>query len=165
MDTDGSANYELIKTGLFLVVIIVLLSVSIYYFVKIGQQNYQSSSICNVVNSIDSSFRQTLTYTANNQVYTKIVEPVYTVVTPPTLTFKYPYGKCTVYYPKNNPDDYTLNMNPITTNQIIASVLFAVAMVILIWFIYLKYNRYVAGVPGGIGAPRNIFSIFRRPSN
>jgi hypothetical protein len=129
------------------------------------QLNYQSSTICNITNSIDSSFRQTITYTVDNKVYTKIAEPVDMVINNrPTKNFRYPYGTCTVYYPKNDPDNYTINMNPITTSQIISLILLIIGILTVMWFIYLKYNRNVAGVVGGIDASRSILSIFNRPS-
>jgi ATP-dependent Zn protease len=159
---DGLATYQLIKTGITVFVFIILLLVSFYLIYYNTQQNYQSSTICKITSSTDGSFTQTVTYTVNNKVYTKSVPAVVnTDKGVSTKNFQYTAGLCTVYYPKNNPDAYSLNIDPTTVSQIIAGILFVIVILMSFWFMFLRSNRKVAGVVGGIDAARNILGIFK----
>jgi ATP-dependent Zn protease len=163
---DGLATYQIIKTGfaIFILVIFLLISVNLFFYNM--NQNYQSSTICNVTSSIDGSFTQTLTYTVNNKVYNKIVQPAINVHNNiATKNYQYPEGLCTIYYPQNNPDAYSLNINPTTASQIIAGILLVIVIFASLWFMFLRSNKNVAGVFGGIGASRDILSIFRGYNN
>ena len=158
---DGLATYELIKTGFAIFILVILLFISINLIFYNINQNYQSSTICKVASITDGSFMQTLTYTVNNKVYNKIVQPALIVnnnVT--TKNYQYPEGLCTIYYPQNNPDSYSLNINPTTVSQIIAGILLVIVIFASLWFMFLRSNRNVAGVVGGIDASRSILSIF-----
>ena len=160
---DGLATYELIKTGFAIFILVILLFISINLIFYNINQNYQSSTICKVASVTDGSFMQTLTYTVNNKVYNKIVQPALIVnnnVT--TKNYQYPEGLCTIYYPQNNPDSYSLNINPTTVSQIIAGILLVIVIFASLWFMFLRSNRNVAGVVGGIDASRSILSIFNK---
>jgi len=160
---DGLATYELIKTGFAIFILVILLFISINLIFYNINQNYQSSTICKVASITDGSFMQTLTYTVNNKVYNKIVQPALIVnnnVT--TKNYQYPEGLCTIYYPQNNPDSYSLNVNPTTISQIIAGILLVIVIFASLWFMFLRSNRNVAGVVGGIDASRSILSIFNK---
>jgi ATP-dependent Zn protease len=160
---DGLATYELIKTGFAIFILVILLFISINLIFYNINQNYQSSTICKVASITDGSFMQTLTYTVNNKVYNKIVQPALIVnnnVT--TKNYQYPEGLCTIYYPQNNPDSYSLNINPTTVSQIIAGILLVIVIFASLWFMFLRSNRNVAGVVGGIDASRSILSIFNK---
>lgn len=160
---DGLGTYALLKTGLTIFVLIILFLISIYLIYHNLQQNYQSSTICSIKSSTDQSFTQTVTYTADNIVYTNVVAPIVNVSNNvSTKTYAYPEGLCTVYYPKNNPESYSLNANPTTVSQIIAGILFIIVILSSLWFMFLRSNKNVAGVVGGIDAAQSILDVFRQ---
>ncbi len=163
---DGLATYELIKTGASIFILVILLLISIWLIYYNMKLNYQSSTICNVTSNTDGSFTQTLTYTVDNKVYNKIAPPIESVTNNVTKKdYAYPVGLCTVYYPKENPDAYMININPTTASQIIAGILLVIVILTSLWFMFLRSNRNVAGVIGGIDASRSILGIFRGYNN
>jgi hypothetical protein len=162
---DGLASYEIFKTGLSLFFMILFLCCAIGLVIYTINQNYVPTIICNVTTNSDKS--QILTYTINNKQYVRNVQPISSrnndtnVV---TTHSQYPDGKCTLYYPSANPDSisYGVNTNPTTITEIIAGVLCFITILMFIWFNFLRANRGVAGVVGGLDAAQTVVGMFRK---
>ena len=159
---DGLASYQIFKTGITLFFMILFLCCAIGLVIYTINQNYVPTTICNVTTNTDKS--QILTYTINNKQYVRNVPAVTTnnnnVVTTHSA---HTDGKCTLYYPKETPDSisYGVNTNPATISQIIAGVLCFITLLMFLWFNFLKANRGVAGVVGGLDAAQTVANMFR----
>lgn len=112
-------------------------------------QKTQGNITTDVVNK-----NQTITYIVDKE-YVHIV-PFLTRTNP-----RYENGSCTVYYAPNNPNDYSINVNPSFMLGIISIVLCVLVSAIM-WFLFLRSNKDVAGVLGGINAASTVSNIFFR---
>jgi hypothetical protein len=159
---DGLAGYEIFKTVIGLVIIICFLLSAIYFAISSYFKNYQSINGTIVSNTAQKT--QTLTYTVNNKLYTKNIPfNIKTENNQQISTPAYSDGNCTVYYAGSNPDDYSINMNPVYFSGIGSSVLCIIALLSSIWLYYLYTHKEVAGVIGGIDAASSITNmIFRK---
>lgn len=158
---DGLASYQIIKTGFFLFLIVLFLCIAIGLVFYNLSKNYLSTTICNIKSIPNSNFQQTVTYSVNGKVYTQTVQGKTTTTNNVTKTdYAYPEGNCTLYYASANPNDYALNFSPTTASGIFAGVLFVIAILMTIYFIFLRSNRQFAGVMGGIDAAQTAFSVF-----
>lgn len=156
----GLATYEIFKTGGILFIVFIIFSVSIYFVVSNVNKNYISTTICNIKTNQDLS--QTVTYVVNNKSFTKNVQPSEsTVNNVKTLKPTYTEGNCTLYYSTNNPDDYSINFNPTVGSGIFSGIMFVVLIVVFIWFLFLRANREVASVYGGISVANNVLGRYR----
>ncbi len=160
---DGLASYKIFKSGFQLFLVIAFLCFAIGLVIHSMSQNYISTSICNITENPDKS--EILKYTVNNKEYTKNIPPA-TVrnnnVTTTTTTHQ--VGKCTLYYPSADPnsDSYGVNSNPTTMTLIMAGGLCLITIGMFLWFNFLKSNRNVAGVFGGIDAAQSVVGMFNR---
>jgi hypothetical protein len=160
---DGLASYQIFKTGISLFFMVLFLCCSIGLVIYTINQNYVSTTICNVTTNPDKS--QILNYTINKKEYVRNI-PVVTTNNNNVITTHAAYtdGKCTLYYPKATPDSisYGVNTNPTTISLIVAGVLCFITILMFLWFNFLKDNRGVAGVVGGIDAAQTVASMFNR---
>ena len=154
---DGLATYQIIKSGFGLAFIVLLLFIAIVFTINNMKKKYLSTTVCNIKSIPNSNYDQKLTYTVNGQNYEYII-PGVTTTTNNVTTRNYANreGNCTLYYPKKNPEEYSLNYNPTTVSTIFAVVLFIIAIMSGIWFLFLRSNREFAGVMGGISAADTI---------
>ena len=158
---DGLATYEIIKTGFGLFLIVLFLCIAIALIFYNMNKNYLSTTICNIKSIPNSNFQQTLVYSVNGQKYDYIISGVTTTVNNVTKTrYAYPEGNCSIYYPSANPSDYNVNINPTIVSEIAAGVLFVIAILATLWFLFLRSNKEFAGVMGGIDVARNTISMF-----
>jgi|694.fasta_scaffold135885_3 hypothetical protein len=158
---DGLAGYEILKTGLGLVIIICFLLSAIYFAISSYSKNYQSINGTITSNTIQKT--QTLTYTVNNKLYTQNIPfTIKTENNQQILTPTYSDGNCTVYYAGSNPDDYSVNMNPLYFSGIGSSVLCIIALLSSIWLYFLYTHKEVAGVIGGIDAASSVTNMMFR---
>ena len=158
---EGLATYEIIKTGFFLFIIVLLLCFSIGLIFYNMNKNYMSTTICYIKSIPNSNYQQSITYSVNGKAYKKTVQGVTTTTNNVTSTnYAYPEGNCTIYYASANPDDYSLNFNPTTVSEIFAVVLLIIAILMTLWFLFLRSHKEFAGVVGGIDAAQTAFSVF-----
>jgi hypothetical protein len=157
---DGLATYQIIKSGFGLAFIVLLLCLAIGFTINNMNKNYLSTTVCNIKSipkSNNSNYDQKLTYTVNGQNYEYIIPGVTTTTNNVTTTnYAHREGNCTLYYPKAKPEEYSLNYNPTTVSSIFAVVLFIIAIMSGIWFLFLRSHREFAGVMGGISAADDI---------
>ena len=160
---DGLATYEIIKTGFTLFIIVLLLVGAIALTIYNWNKNYISTTNCNIVSSNDGSYSQTVTYSVNNKQYVKTVPAMVTIVdNVQKYNFAFNPGSCTLYYASADPNTFSINLNPTFISQIASGVLFVVAIIGFFWFTFLRSNKNVAGVMGGIDAARTVFDFGRR---
>lgn len=160
---DGLATYEIMKTGFALFVIVLLLAGAIGLTIYNINKHYISTTECNVVSSTDGTFTQTVTYTVNNIKYVKnIPANIIDINNQRTMNFAHPPGTCTLYYASADPNTYSLNSNPTLISTIASGVLFVIAILGFLWFTFLRSNKNVAGVMGGIDAAQTVFNFGRR---
>jgi len=161
---NGLASYQIIKTGFGIFFIILLLCGALYMVYYTNKKNYQSTDKCNISsNKDDNQFTQSLTYIINSETYNKqIPAQVITQNKVSTKQYAYPEGLCKLYYAKANPNDYSVNANPSTISRIIAGILFFLAILSIVWLMFLRSHRDVAGVVGGIDAASSVVGMLRR---
>jgi hypothetical protein len=98
---------------------------------------------------------QTLTYSVNNQDYRQTLPSVLDKNNNRTFTQK--VGSCTVYYSSSKPNNYSINVNPTFTSEVIAGILFVIAILASLWFYFLYTHPEYAAVLGGINAVKSIY--------
>jgi len=157
---EGLASYEIYKSaaGLFLIVLFLCISVGIVIYNI--TQNYVSTSNCSVTTNPDKS--QVVTYTVNGTQYLKNAPPLTTTnnnVT--TINSPYTEGSCILYYPSANPNTYSVNSNPTVVSGWIAAALLVLSLLSYAWFSFVKSNKNVAAVAGGINIAQTIFGSRR----
>jgi hypothetical protein len=158
---EGLATYEIIKTGFFLFLIVLFLCIAIGLVFYNLSKNYLSTTICDIKSIPNSNYQQTVSYSVNGKAYKQTIQGVTSTTNNVTTTkYAYPEGKCTMYYASANPDDFSLNISPTTVSGIFAAVLFVVAILMTLWFLFLRSNKEFAGVVGGIDAAQTAFSVF-----
>jgi hypothetical protein len=146
----GLATYKIIKTGFGLGLIVFLLCIAIYFIFYNINKNYLSTTVCNIKSIPDSNFQQILIYSVDGKKYDYTIPGVTTTINKVTTTkYAYPEGNCTIYYPKSKPSEYSLNYNPTTVSVISAGVLFVIAILTTLWFLFLRSNKEIAGYMGG----------------
>ena len=147
--SEGLATYEILKTGFFVFVIIIILCIGISLTFYNMNLNYISTEGTITLNT--DQLTETLIYFVNDKQYTQKILPITNnnnkiITTQPA----YPIGSCIVYYSKTNPNVYNINSNPTIISGIISSVLCVIATIALLWLLFLRNNRDVATVMGGI---------------
>jgi len=146
----GLATYKIIKTGFGLGLIVFLLCIAIYFIFYNINKNYLSTTVCNIKSIPDSNFQQILIYSVDGKKYDYTIPGVTTTNKNITTTkYAYPEGNCIIYYPKSKPSEYSLNYNPTTVSVISAGVLFVIAILTTLWFLFLRSNKEIAGYMGG----------------
>jgi hypothetical protein len=158
---DGLATYEIWKTGFGIFVMVLLLCGAVWMAIRSSKKHYLSTTMCNITN--DSDKTQTLTYTVDSKQYVKTIPP--TIVTKnnvSTSNYTWPVGSCKLYYASADPNDYSVNSNPATIFKIISVVLFVISIGAVLWFLFLRSHKEVAGVVGGIDASQSVLSIFNK---
>jgi hypothetical protein len=162
----GLAGYEIFKTGAFLLLMTCILFCVVGLLISNINKNYVSTTICNIVsNPITpiSNHEQTLTYSVNGKQYVKIIPGISTTANNiKTINYAYQEGSCTLYYASANPDDYSITYNPTTMSGIGAGILLFVIILIYLWLSFLRSNRDVAGVFGGISAAKSVIGSFKQ---
>ena len=154
---DGLATYQIIKSGFGLAFIVLLLCFAIGFAINNNKKKYLSTTICNIEPIPNSNYEQKLTYSVNGQKYEYNIPGVTTRYKNVTTTnYAHRAGNCTLYYPKANPSEYSLNYNPTTVSSIFVVVLFIIAILSGMWFLFLRSNREFAGVMGGVSAADTI---------
>lgn len=157
----GLASYEIIKTGVILFILVVCFCIFLYLTIRDLNKNYISTSMCNIKSNTDNT--QILTYTVDNQTYTKNIPPSTTTQNnQTTIKPTYPEGSCTLYYASKDPNDYNVNSDPTTVMTIISVVILIIVIIIFIWLLFLRSNREVAGVVGGIDVVSSVFRFARK---
>jgi hypothetical protein len=156
----GLATYEIYKTGFTIFIMILCfccaIGVTIYNF----NQNYLSTSKCNIV--LGSGQSEILTYDVNDKTYVQTIPPsVTTNKNVTTVTPAYKTGACTLYYKSADPNAYSVNYNPTTVSGIVAAILCCLAILTAGWFLVLRANPELAGVMGGINAATSVISSVR----
>jgi len=123
-------------------------------------KNYQKTE--GIINTNTSNQTQTLTYTVDKE-YIKIIPFQITNINNVTTSNPvYQTGNCIVYYAKNNPNDYNINTNPVFILEIASGFLCLLVIIGILWFLFLRSNRGVAGVLGGIDAAQTVSDSFLR---
>jgi uncharacterized membrane protein len=160
---DGLATYEIWKTGFGIFILVLFLGGAIWMENNSRKKHYISTTDCNIVNNNDSSKTQTVTYTVDGKKYVKIV-PSTPVIQNNVTSYQYtwPEGSCKLYYASANPNDYSISSNPATIFTIISVVLLVFCIGTVLWFVFLRSNREVAGVVGGIDAAHTVLDIFNK---
>ena len=158
---DGLATFELIKTGFMIFVFFMITCLVLYFFITDYNQHYESTT-GTIIQNRDSS--ETLTYTVKGKTYSQQIPPIITQATqnaPAIITYAYPAGTNVVYYSRTNPNVFNVGSNPTTIMGIglIISVILLVGSII--WFLFMRSNRNVAGVVGGIDVAHGLIGAIR----
>lgn len=157
------ATYQIWKTGFAIFILVLFLCIAIYSVYYIRRKNYVSTDQCNIVYDEGNNFTETITYTVNNKVYKKkLPAKIVTKNNVSNKEYAHSEGSCTVYYTRDNPNDYSININPTAVIEIIAIVLFIICICIICWFMFLRAHRDVAGVVGGIDAASSVLSVLKK---
>lgn len=153
----GLATLQIMKTGIGVLFLLCFLSSAIYGVVSSMRKNYQKVS--GNITTDTTANNQTVTYIVADKEYnqnvpftTKIINNV-TTTTPTHVA-----GPCTIYYAQANPNDYSVNINPVFMTQVISGVLCLLSMVSIGGLVFLRSNREVAGVLGGVDIFNNLFN-------
>ena len=149
----GLSTYELLQTGFFIFIIILCLIGSISLVFYNMSLNYVKTTGKITLNS--DNITQTLTYSVNNQEYHQTLQSVLDKNNHPTLTHN--VGSCTVYYSSSKPNNYSINVNPTFTSEVIAGILLIIAILASLWFYFLYTHPDYAAVLGGINAVKSIY--------
>ena len=136
--------------GLFVIILIFLSSIGFLYYSL--SKNYQK--VKGFIKTDNESKIQILKYVADQE-YTKIIYFSTTTTknkneNVTTSSPQYPNGECTIYYAKNNPTDIGININPVLMSQICSCVLCILSISSGVWFYFLRKNKNLAGVVGGL---------------
>ena len=158
---DGLATFELIKTGFMIFIFFIITCLVLYFFISNYNQNYESTTGTIVHNK---DFSETLTYVVAGKTYTQIIPPSITQATqnaPVISSYAYPAGNNVVYYSRKNPNVFNVGTNPTTMTGIglIISVILLVGSIV--WFLFMRANRNVAGVVGGIDVAHGLIGAIR----
>jgi len=154
---DGLATYQIIKSGFGLAFLVLLLFIAIVFTINNMKKKYLSTTVCNIKSIPNSNYDQKITYTVNGKNYEYIIPGVTTTINNVTTrNYANREGNCTLYYPKKNPEEYSLNYNPTTVSSIFVVVLLIFTIFSALWFLFLRSNREFAGVVGGISAADSI---------
>ena len=158
---DGLATFEIIKTGFMIFVLFIITCFVLYFFITDYNQHYESTTGTIIQNK---DFSQTLTYTVEGKTYTQLIPPSITQATqnaPPISSYTYPAGKNVVYYSRKNPDIFNVGTNPTTIMGIGLAISVLLLVGSIIWFLFMRENRNVAGVVGGIDVAHGLIGAFR----
>lgn len=160
---EGLATFEIWKTGFGILIIGLLLCGAIWMALNSRKKHYILTTDCNITNNNDMNKSQTVTYTVDGKKYVKNV-PGTTVTQNHVSSSQYtwPEGSCKLYYALADPNDYSINSNPATVFTIVSVVLLVICIGTIIWFLFLRSHKEVAGVVGGIDAAQSVLSIFNR---
>jgi len=157
---EGLGAYAIFKQAITLILLIICLGISVYFTIVNINKNYVSTQICNIKSNPDKT--QVLTYVANGVQFTKNINSVtQTSNNVTTVNYAYSEGRCKLYYPSANPDEYYLTYNPTTVLEIITVVLFIIFLLSILFFVFLTSSPEGAGVVGGIEAAGDLFSLAR----
>ena len=158
---DGLATFELIKTGFMIFIFFIITCLILYFFITYYNQHYESTTGTIIQNK---DFSETLTYTVEGKTYTQIIPPSITQATqnaPVISSYAYPAGNIVVYYSRKNPNVFNFGTNPTTMAGIGLGISVFLLVGSIIWFLFMRANRNVAGVVGGIDVAHGLIGAFR----
>jgi len=158
---DGLATFELIKTGFMIFIFFIITCLVLYFFISDYNQNYESTT-GTIIQNRDLS--ETLTYVVAGKTYTQQIPPIITQATqnaPAILTYAYPAGNNVVYYSRKNPNVFNVGSNPTTMTGIGLAVSVVLLVGSILWFLFMRANRNVAGVVGGIDVAHGLIGAIR----
>lgn len=158
---DGLATFELIKTGFMIFIFFIITCLVLYFFIIDYNQNYESTT-GTIVQNRDLS--ETLTYTVSGKTYTQQIPPIITQANqnaPAITSHAYPAGPNLVYYSRKNPNIFNVGTNPTTMTGIGLAVSVVLLVGSIIWFLFMRSNRNVAGVVGGIDVAHGLIGAIR----
>lgn len=149
----GLGKYEIIKTGFSVFILICCMYIAVGLTARNLLLNYVSTTGTIALNSDNIS--ETLTYKVNNKIYTHIIEAKYNDKTKISTPAHY-VGEHKIYYSNNNPNIYSIGTNPTLLTSGCSVCLCILAGFAFAWFLFLRSNREVASVVGGISAANTI---------
>lgn len=158
---DGLATFQLIKTGFMVFIFFIITCLVLYFFISDYNQNYESTT-GTIIQNRDLS--ETLTYTVAGKTYTQQIPPIITQATqnaPARTSYAYPAGNNVVYYSRKNPNIFNIGTNPTTMTGIGLTVAVILLVGSILWFLFMRANRNVAGVVGGIDVAHGLIGAFR----
>lgn len=158
---DGLATFELIKTGFMIFIFFIITCLVLYFFIIDYNQNYESTT-GTIIQNRDLSV--TLTYTVAGKTYTQQIPPIITQANqnaPARSSYAYPAGPNLVYYSRKNPNIFNVGTNPTTMTGIGLAVAIFLLVGSILWFLFMRANRNVAGVVGGIDVAHGLIGAFR----
>lgn len=153
---NGLASYEIFKSSLTVVILAMLLMCASYFVYSSYDKNYVTTK-CNITTNNNQT--QTLTYSVNDKNYTQTIPFVVNKNNNKTPSFS--NGICTVYYAEKNPNDYSVNYNPLYITGGISSLLCILLIGSIAWVFFLNSNRDIAGVMGGLNVTKNMIGSFK----
>ena len=151
--TKGLETYQLIQTGFIVFIIVLCLIGSIFLLIYNMRLKYTTTSGQIILNP--DLINQTLIYTVNKVEYRKTLQSVLDKNN--RRIFTQTVGSCTVYYPSEKPNEFSINVNPTFTSKVIAGILFIISILASLWFYFLYTHPEYTAVLGGINAARSIY--------
>ena len=158
---DGLATFELIKTGFMIFIFFIITCLVLYFFISEYNQHYESTT-GTIIQNRDLS--ETLTYTVAGKTYTQQISPIITQATqnaPARNSYAYPAGTTVVYYSRTDPNIFNVGTNPTTMTGIGLAVSVVLLVGSVLWFLFMRANRNVAGVVGGIDVAHGLIGAIR----
>lgn len=158
---NGLATYEIFKTaGTLIVLILVLFSCTGWTIYNINL-NYLSTS--GDIKLGPDNLTETLIYNIDGIEYRHIIQPVKTTTNNVTsINPAYTPGPCKVYYPQSNPNQFTISvLSPTTFSKIGVSIVCCLVFFTFIWLMFLRKNKNVAGVIGGVNVAQSVLNPIR----
>jgi hypothetical protein len=146
---EGLATFEIMKMGIFIVFIVCLLGSAIYGVTQNMRKDYHKTT--GIITTDDVNGSQSIIYTVDDKEYIQTVLFKTTITN--NVTTKTPThvaGPCTIYYSSKNPNDYSINVSPVLMTKGISIVLCVISILAILYFIFLRKNRNLAGVMGGV---------------
>jgi hypothetical protein len=158
---DGLATFELIKTGFMIFVFFMITCLVLYFFITDYNQHYENTT-GTIIQNRDLS--EILTYTVGGKTYTQQIPAIITQATqnaPARASYAYPAGTNLVYYSRTNPNVFNVGNNPTTITGIGLVITIILLVGSIIWFSFMRVNRNVAGVVGGIDVAHGLIGAIR----
>ena len=158
---DGLATFGIIKTGFMIFFLFIITCLVLYFFISNYNQQYERTTGTIIQNK---DFSATLTYIVAGETYTQLIPPNIiqeTQNSPTRSSYAYPAGTNVVYYSRKNPNVFNVGMNPTIIIGIALALCILFFIVSIIWFSFMRANRNVAGVIGGIDVAHGLIGAFR----
>lgn len=119
--TVGKYNFSQMRV----ILCIIIVAVGAYFIIQKTSKKYSKAT--GYITNNNNNNTQQIIYMVNDKQYTKIVN--YTSRRKSLRSYPlYPHGKCTIYYDIKNPNEYTVNIGPRSSKNVIMSIIFILGM-------------------------------------
>ena len=125
--TVGKYNFSQMRVILCVIVI----AVGTFFVIQKTSKKYSKTT--GYITNNNNNNTQQIVYMVNDKQYTKIVRNRYRRKSYRSYQLYSP-GKCTIYYDIQNPNEYTVNISPRSSKQVIIYIIVILGMVLGVLF-------------------------------